>query len=82
MLRLAIPFIVAHISLEAALGILMKIVPQIHVFVLNIQMKLILGLCLMFLFAAPIAGFVDNCMSILFSSYSNALNVIAPSDLS
>jgi flagellar biosynthetic protein FliR len=81
-LRLAIPFIVAHISLEAALGILMKIVPQIHVFVLNIQMKLILGLCLMFLFAAPIAGFVDNCMSILFSSYSNALNVIAPSDLS
>lgn len=77
-LRLTIPFIVAQVTLEAALGTLMKIVPQIHVFVMNIQMKLVLGISLMFLFAAPISVFIDNCMSVLFSSYSNVLDVLAP----
>lgn len=81
-LRLAIPFIVAQITLEAALGILMKVVPQIHVFVMNIQMKVILGICLMFMFAAPISGFVDNCMTVLFSGYANTIEMLAPSQIS
>jgi flagellar biosynthetic protein FliR len=78
-LKLALPIIMAQFVLEASMGILMKIVPQIHVFVMNIQMKLLLGLSLMFLLAAPISGFLDNYISTLFSGLDTALKVIAPS---
>ncbi|MGI6578192.1 MAG: flagellar biosynthetic protein FliR [Eubacteriales bacterium] len=78
-LKLALPFIIAQFILEASMGILMKIVPQIHVFVMNIQMKLLLGLSLMFLLAAPVSGFLDKYISVLFSSFDSALKSIASS---
>ena len=67
-LRLALPFLVASLTVEMSMGILMKLIPQIHVFVINIQMKLILGILLLMLFAQPMASFVDNYMSIMFQN--------------
>jgi len=75
--KVGLPFLVAQVTLEAAMGVLMKIIPQIHVFVLNIQMKLLLGLFLLFLFAAPISAFLDNYLGILFDSMRNALKAAA-----
>ena len=63
--RLALPFIVAEFVLEVSMGVLMKLIPQIHVFVINIQFKIFLGILLLFLFASPIASFVDNYMGIM-----------------
>jgi flagellar biosynthetic protein FliR len=43
-LQLALPIIVTEILTEVAVGILMRVVPNINVFVVNIQLKVIVGL--------------------------------------
>jgi flagellar biosynthetic protein FliR len=73
-IKVVLPFLVAQVTLEAAMGILMKLIPQITVFVNNIQLKLLLGLGLLFLFAVPISRFLDNYLAVLFQSMSNALS--------
>lgn len=75
--RLAFPFIAAVLVMEMAMGVLMKLIPQIHVFVINIQMKLLLGLVLLLAFASPITGFIDNYMNIMFENMQNVLYAIS-----
>lgn len=58
-LRLGLPFLAAEFILEMSMGILMKLIPQIHVFVINIQLKILLGFGMMLAFAGPISGFLD-----------------------
>lgn len=41
--QLALPIIVTQIIVEVAVGIMMKVVPNVNVFVINLQMKLIIG---------------------------------------
>lgn len=62
-IRLALPFVAAEFVLEVTMGVLMKLIPQIHVFVINIQAKILLGLVLMMLFAYPVGGFMDGYIS-------------------
>lgn len=75
-LHLAIPFLAAEFVLELAMGILMKLIPQIHVFVINIQFKLILALVMLFAFARPTASFIDNYMNIMLRNMHQALLVL------
>lgn len=50
-LQFAFPILAIEMVSEAAVGILMKIIPQINVFVVNFQLKIIIGLLmLVFLF--------------------------------
>lgn len=72
-LKLAIPFIASEFVLEVSMGILMKLIPQIHVFVIQFQLKILLAIVLMFILASPIAGFIDNYTVILFDEVKNAL---------
>lgn len=43
-LKLALPIVVIEIIVEVAVGILMRVVPNINVFVVNLQIKLAVGL--------------------------------------
>jgi flagellar biosynthetic protein FliR len=43
-IQLALPIIVTQIVVEVAVGILMRMVPQINVFVINLQVKLGVGI--------------------------------------
>lgn len=43
-LQLALPIIVTEILVEVAVGILMRVVPNINVFVVNMQMKVMVGI--------------------------------------
>jgi len=76
-LKLAIPFIAAEFTIDASMGILMKIIPQIHVFVINIQLKLFMGILLLLLFAHPIGNFIDNYMNEMFIHMEKALVVMS-----
>ena len=40
------------------MGILMKVIPQINVFAINIELKVIVGLTLLLLLMTPISGFL------------------------
>lgn len=76
-LRLALPFIAVEFILEITMGILMKLVPQIHVFIINIQIKIITGIALLLLLASPIAAFIENYTGIMFNSMRDLLTAIS-----
>jgi len=76
-LRLAAPFIAAEFIVELSMGVLMKLIPQIHVFVLNIQLKLLLGLILLLAFAGPVGTFIDNYQKLMFEMMEKALYAMA-----
>lgn len=75
--RLAIPFIATEFILEISMGVLMKLIPQIHVFVINIQLKMLLGIFLLLAFAGPISSFVDNYMRLMLEHIGNVIYIFA-----
>ncbi len=76
-MHLAAPFIAASFVLEIAMGVLMKLIPQINVFSIHFQFKIILGMGLLFLFAVPMTNFLQKYLNELFVQMQNLLRVIA-----
>ena len=63
--RIVLPIFVAILILNCALGIMTKIAPQIHMFSIGIQIKVIGGLIIIFLIAPllpTVAGFIFRVM--------------------
>ena len=67
-MKLAIPLVVAQLLLEFCIGILMKAVPQIQVMQVNIQIKLLFGLFVLFIIAGPISDSIEKYMGIMIDS--------------
>ncbi|MEG2770209.1 MAG: flagellar biosynthetic protein FliR [Oscillospiraceae bacterium] len=75
-LKLGLPFIAAELIVEMGLGILMKLIPQIHIFVINIQIKILLGLIALIVFAGPISNFLDLYMDTMMKDVEHALAIL------
>lgn len=56
--KLCMPILAAELIGQMGMGILMKIIPQINVFAINIELKVIIGLLLIFLLLAPFSEFL------------------------
>lgn len=76
-LHLALPFLAAEFVVEVSMGILMKLIPQIHVFVINIQTKVLLGLFMLLVFIQPIGNLVNQYMDALMRTIQQAISVLA-----
>lgn len=74
--QLLAPFLVATITLEAAMGILMKLIPQINVFVVHFQFKIIFGFTLLLLYSKPISNFILNYQTIMFQQMQKLLEAL------
>ena len=61
-LRLALPFMAAEFVLELSMGVLMKLIPQIHVFVINIQIKIAVGFLVLLLLVSPMKSWLEDLM--------------------
>lgn len=59
-MHLVLPYLAASFVLEISMGILMKLIPQISVFSIHFQVKILVGFSLLFLFAAPVTRFMQN----------------------
>ncbi|WP_343248382.1 flagellar biosynthetic protein FliR [Diplocloster hominis] len=75
-IKLALPFVAAEFIIEAAMGVLMKLIPQIHVFVINLQVKILAGMLLMMLFAQPVGNFIDRYIAAMFDEVQRLLTMI------
>lgn len=73
-LRLILPFLVVEFILEISMGILMKLIPQIHIFIINLQIKIFVAILLLLAFAHPMAEFIDKYIAIM---VDNMVKVIA-----
>lgn len=75
-MRLAIPVVAAELVVEFCVGILMKTVPQVQIMVVNIQLKVIFGLLVLYMIAAPLGEFIEKYVTYMLNACRDALPLI------
>lgn len=75
-IKLCAPFMVATFVLEVALGVLMKLSPQINIFSIHFPIKILLGVLLLFAFSTPVANFTENYIGILNDNIYNLFKTV------
>ncbi len=76
-LRLVMPFLVGTLLIEVILGVLMKLIPQMHLMVINIQLKIMVGIFLLIALAYPVSIFIDNYVATLLDTIYDGIIAIA-----
>jgi len=71
--QVAIPILVTEIVSEFAVGILMRLVPNINVFVINIQIKIIIGLIVIFTIIPALASFMTKMNLLMMEKITQVL---------
>lgn len=74
--KFAMPVIAAELITEFILGVMMKAVPSIQIFVLNIQLKIVVGLTVLLSLAKPFSDFLEYLLDILFQNLNNIIGLI------
>ena len=74
--KLAMPILAAELLGEVGMGVLMKAIPQINAFVINIELKVIIGLLLFFLLLTLINEFLLELESGMLSELGRILRLI------
>jgi flagellar biosynthetic protein FliR len=75
-LKLSLPILAIEIITEAGVGIMMKAIPQIQVFSVNIQLKLFVGLFLMMILVPSFSSFLESILTIMFETIQNNLSLL------
>lgn len=75
--KLCMPILAAELMGQVGMGILMKVIPQINVFVINIELKVIIGLALVLILMAPFSEFLLNAETEMMYSIQRALSVMS-----
>ncbi|MGB5824025.1 MAG: flagellar biosynthetic protein FliR [Proteocatella sp.] len=74
--KLAFPIIAIEFLTEMGVGILMKAIPQINVFVVNIQAKIIIGFIVLIFMFSPMASFVNNAVVAMIDTLREVITLI------
>ena len=72
-IQLALPVIVTEILVEVAVGILMRMVPNINVFVVNLQLKLMVGLIVIITIIPVLVHFMSKLNMIMMERLEKVL---------
>lgn len=73
--KLALPLLTAELLGQLGMGVLMKVIPQINVFAINIELKVLIGLVLLLLFISPISQFLLGAENRMLSAVQNVLTL-------
>ena len=57
-IKLSMPILAAALIAQVGMGVLMKVIPQINVFAINIELKVIVGLALLLVLIVPFSEFL------------------------
>jgi flagellar biosynthetic protein FliR len=77
-IKLAFPIIAFEFILEVVVGILMKINPQVNIFILSIQLRLLCGFIMMIILVDPIQDFVGTAISQFMKYLTQILKLMGP----
>lgn len=73
--KFALPIMVTEMVTEICVGLMMKAIPTIQVLVVNIQLKIIIGMLVLAAAARPMSEFIEKLLGILWENlYSAAQN--------
>ncbi len=70
-LKLSMPIIITELVTEFCVGVLMKAVPTIHVFVLNIQLKMLVGFVVLAASCGVVGEFIDMLTAKIFENLNS-----------
>ncbi len=56
--KFCLPVLVAELMGQVGMGVLMKVIPQINVFAINLEIKIIIGLAMLLLLIGPMSDFL------------------------
>jgi len=73
---MAMPLIVAQLILQICVGVIMKAVPQIQIFIVNIQMRVMMGLFMVVTITPAMADFLRNIMDIMFENLFETMHML------
>ena len=74
--KFSLPILAAEFLVEIAAGILNKIVPQINIFVINIQLKVIVGLVLLVVLFSPMSEYITKIISTMLKTIQGILTFL------
>lgn len=74
--RLGFPVIGIVLVLDIGVGILMKIIPQINLFILDIPMKILLGFVTILFLASPVMDYLGTIISEMMKAVQQALGTL------
>ncbi|KXL54550.1 flagellar biosynthesis protein FliR [Anaerotignum neopropionicum] len=76
-LKMAFPIIAIEFLCTIGMGILMKAIPQINVFVINFQLKIFIGLLVIFLIFSPMSDFLNQLVITMVDGVRNVFGQMA-----
>ena len=75
--KLSMPILAAELIGQLGMGVLMKVIPQINVFSINIELKVIVGLSLLLVLMLPISEFLLEAEQVMLNSLQAMLRLMA-----
>lgn len=75
-LQFAFPVIAMELVAEVAVGILMRIIPQINVFVVNFQVKIIVGMLMLLFLFSPMSDKIFYILDYMFQALQRTIRLM------
>jgi len=72
-LKMAMPIVGIIFVLEMGVGILMKTIPQINVFIVNLPVKILVGILMVMVIFNPISQYIEQAVTIMFDTVATAI---------
>lgn len=69
--KMSLPVLAAELITEIAVGLVMRAVPQIDVFVINIQLKVIIGFIVILIMVPSLAAFLERLITLMFDNINH-----------
>ena len=71
--KLCMPVMAAELIAQVGMGVLMKVIPQINIFAINIDLKVLVGLGLLFMLIVPFSEFLIDAERMMLNSLHEIL---------
>ena len=71
--KLCMPIMAAELIAQVGMGVLMKVIPQINIFAINIDLKVLVGLGLLFMLTIPFSEFLIDAERTMLNSLHEIL---------
>lgn len=74
--KLALPIVAVQMVCQIGVGLVMRAVPQIDIFTVEIQLKLIIGFAAIMVLAPVLSTFIETLIGSMFGSISNLYTIL------
>ena len=72
-MKMGFPILGAELMGQVGMGVLMKVIPQINVFAINIELKVVIGLAMLSMMMGPISSYLLEAESYLLTQIKDLL---------